>query len=151
MLTCAIPMPRDNAGPHPNGGTGNSITLETSEPPAKVLVWHATTFSTTRRDWRLAKLDPHCTTKNVSTPGGSACLQPILWLPQTPTKVSNTTFVASFTPPVGGEWTAYFMVAEFNQSPEVPFKFKFTTQVQVTPDTMPFPDCQGMGCLGALI
>jgi hypothetical protein len=137
--------------PHPDGGTGNSIILTTSEPPAKVLIWHANTLSTTKRDWRLAKLDAHCTTKNVSTPGGKACLQPIIWYPAAPTKLNSTAFQAAFKPPPGGEWTAYFMVAEFEQNPAVEYKFKLTTQVQITPAVVPFPDCVGEGCLGSLI
>ena len=60
-------------GPHPKGIEGSSITVTTSVKPHKVLVWHADTKSTTRRDFRLATLQSPCPTKTVHTPGGTAC------------------------------------------------------------------------------
>lgn len=67
-------------GPYPGGGNGNSITLTTSEVPLKVETWHADTLSKTRRDWRLATGETPCPTKIIPSPGGDACLQPVLYV-----------------------------------------------------------------------
>lgn len=54
----------------------------------------------------------------------------------------------AFDPPDKG-WRAYNMEVEF-PGPGI-FKFKYNTQVQIVPETFPFPPCKGSACKGKLL
>jgi len=124
--------------------TGNSITVHTSEQPTHVRVWHADTLQDERRDWRLITgLDP-CPWIKVK----GLCVQPVLWHESEPKQLSSTSWIAAFDPPAKG-WRAYNVEVEF-AGPTL-FHYKYNTQVNVVPETFPYPACRGEGCKGKLL
>lgn len=92
-----------------------SIRVTTKDAPAAVTLWQAT--NPDARDFRLETLGPKWQGAPIAAQDGGI-------------------YVARITPPVKG-WTAFFAELTFpgvNQSPP----FKFTTQVRVLPDTLPY-------------
>jgi PhoPQ-activated pathogenicity-related protein len=92
-----------------------SIVVESADRPAAVRLWQAT--NPVARDFRLDTLGPAWT----STPVEPA---------------SEGRYVARVQEPAKG-WTAYFV--ELTYPSQGKFPFKFTTDVRVVPDVLPFP------------
>eukprot|EP00038_Savillea_parva_P005192 m.149692 g.149692 ORF g.149692 m.149692 type:complete len:509 (+) comp11673_c0_seq3:82-1608(+) len=124
--------------------TGNNITVHAPFPPEHVRVWHADTLQSERRDWRLLNGQDPCPTKVVD----GACFAPVFWHESKPTQLSPTSWVAAFDAPPTG-WRAYNIEVQF-PGPGL-FPFKYNTQVQIVPETFPYPKCYGNACKGALL
>eukprot|EP00818_Percolomonas_sp_WS_P010826 CAMPEP_0117444674 /NCGR_PEP_ID=MMETSP0759-20121206/5367_1 /TAXON_ID=63605 /ORGANISM="Percolomonas cosmopolitus, Strain WS" /LENGTH=574 /DNA_ID=CAMNT_0005236757 /DNA_START=8 /DNA_END=1732 /DNA_ORIENTATION=+ len=129
----------------------NKIIMESDVPPSTAKVWLGKTFSTTRRDFRIIRLetpeDP-CLFPLVK----GLCPNPIVWLPSHAKQISTTKYEASFPAPPAG-WAGFFVQFQFADQgagtramPHV-----FTSEGMVIPDTLPFPPCEGVGCTGKLI
>ena len=138
------------------GGWGNAtdtatITAWTNVKPHKVLMHHAKTLNGKARDFRLITGIPPggCHTVKVD---GEGCVHPVLWLEKAPTFLhgnATTGYTYSATmknPPKweGGGWHAFFL--EFRFEGPMDTMVHFTTEVAITPQTYPFPDCKGKEC-----
>jgi PhoPQ-activated pathogenicity-related protein len=91
-----------------------SIQTTTQDKPAEVKLWQAT--NPDARDFRIETLGPKYESTVLSDQGGGV-------------------YVARVAKPEKG-WTAFFMELTFPSGCQVPFKF--TTQVRVIPDTLPY-------------
>jgi len=95
-------------------GADGTLTVTARTPPQSVLLWQAT--NPAARDFRLDVLGPVWTSAPVAGERGP--------------------FTARVPRPAAG-WTAYFMELTFEIGAPAPLKL--TTNVTVTPDTLPFP------------
>lgn len=95
---------------------GGAIRVKTVDKPAEVKLWAA--HNPTSRDFRLETLGPAYQGTNLNPDAGGD-------------------YVGEVAKPESG-WTAYFIELTFPSGGKFPFKF--TTEVRVTPDTLPFPD-----------
>ncbi len=94
--------------------TDGSIVVESLDRPAEVRLWQAT--NPAARDFRLDTLGPAWTSSPVEPAAGGKYIGRVQ------------------TPPRG--WTAYFL--EMTYPSRGKFPFKFTTDVRVVPDVLPF-------------
>lgn len=122
-----------------NGGT---ITLITDTKPVDISVYHATTLDGKRRDFRLL----------VKGDDGKAFPHPVIWFN---TSISskhespgNYQYIASMNNPDIG-WRAFLIQASFKGPRDS--VFQWSTQVNIIPNTFPFPECHGEGCRGVLV
>jgi PhoPQ-activated pathogenicity-related protein len=92
----------------------DSLRVTTKETPTEVKLWQAT--NPNARDFRLETLGPKYESSPLTDQGGGVYLGKV---PQ----------------PAKG-WTAFFVELTYPSSCQVPFKF--TTQVKVVPDVLPF-------------
>ncbi|KAH9499585.1 hypothetical protein Btru_074202 [Bulinus truncatus] len=118
---------------------GGKIVLTTSVEPLKVTMFYARTLDGSRRDFRLFVKDPKSSNPMV---------HPVLWLSGPVQKVTATQYVAAVDRPMTG-WTGFFIQTHF-QGPRGS-TLEFTTEVNIVPDTFPFPDCSGTACVGSLV
>ncbi|XP_059147484.1 autocrine proliferation repressor protein A-like [Physella acuta] len=116
-----------------------SITVTTSRPPSKVTVYYAHTLDDKRRDFRLAVKSP-----NSMDP----LVHPVLWLNKSANQISSTQYQASIDKPLFG-WAGFFIQVQF--AGVKGSTLEFTTEVNIVPDTFPFPDCSGASCYGTLV
>jgi PhoPQ-activated pathogenicity-related protein len=93
---------------------GGNLRVMTESTPTQVKLWQAT--NTLARDFRLATIGSAWQSSNL--------------LPQNP-----GTYIASVPPPAQG-WTAYFVELTYPGINAVPLKF--TTQVYVVPNVLPY-------------
>ncbi|MBN2308391.1 MAG: hypothetical protein JXR94_05435, partial [Candidatus Hydrogenedentes bacterium] len=100
-----------------------SIQVQTVTAPTAVLLWQAT--NTTERNFRLDTIGAAWTSSALTDQGGGL-------------------YVAEVLPPADG-WTAFFVELEYPSGGTFPFKF--TTEVSVVPDTLPFRDVGGWGAI----
>ncbi|XP_064606085.1 autocrine proliferation repressor protein A-like [Liolophura sinensis] len=121
--------------------TGGSITLYTKTKPSTVHVYHATTLDGIRRDFRLAIGDPNSK--------GGYIIHPVLWAKAEASNPEPGVYVASFDNPLDG-WTGFYIQVTY-PGPRNNSDFEFTSEVQIIPNTLPFPDCHGESCLGKLV
>lgn len=145
-------------------GTG-VITLEidsTVATPKEVKLWHATTPSHDRRDFRLVTgntpADPCKFIKlNIF---GSACLNPIIWWDETMQPTSNSTnaqgheiLTYTLTQPTPAEgWVGFLGEIKYPGYEEGAADVVVTTQVSIMPQTFPFKPCgTGEACHGNLV
>lgn len=91
-----------------------ALVVQTPSNPNEVLLWQAT--NPNGRDFRLETVGPIYTSSALSDQGGG-------------------TYVGYCPPPAQG-WTAFFVELTFGMQ-------KYTTEIIVTPDTLPF---DGQGC-----
>jgi PhoPQ-activated pathogenicity-related protein len=94
-------------------GADGALAVTTKTKPTEVLLWQAT--NPTARDFRLETLGP-------------------VWK-SSPVEGASGVFTATVPNPEQG-WSAYFMELTFDIGAGVPLKL--TTNVTVTPDTLPF-------------
>lgn len=92
----------------------NTLRVKTMDKPSQVKLWQAT--NPDARDFRLETLGPKYSATTLSDHG-------------------NGMYEATVSRPEKG-WTAFFVELTFPSKAQVPFKF--TTQVAVTPDKLPF-------------
>ncbi len=92
-----------------------AIRVTTKDTPSAVKLWQAT--NPDARDFRLETLGPVLQSTTLTDQGGGVYLA----------QVSE--------PPKG--WTAFFVELTFNSGKQFP-PFKFTTQVRVVPDVLPY-------------
>ena len=96
-------------------GPAGALTVTTQTTPTAVLLWQAT--NPAARDFRLETLGPVWTSSPVAAAGPAG------------------TYTATVAPPDQG-WRASFLELTFDLGAGVPLKL--TTDVTVTPDTLPF-------------
>jgi len=94
----------------------DAIRVQTGDHPTTVKLWQAT--NPTARDFRLETIGRKWTSADLAGEGGGI-------------------YVGKIDPPAKG-WTAFMVEMTFDNAPLPPFKF--TTQVRVVPDTLPFAD-----------
>eukprot|EP01133_Synstelium_polycarpum_P003424 gene3424-3889_t len=116
-----------------NANNTATITLtvpQGSMMPSKVKAWRARTESTTRRDFRL-----------ITCTDPTTCIQPILWFDTHIEPVNNVYTHTVAAPNVG--WNGFFLEAEYimENPAEDEYTLKFTSEVAVVPNTLPFPPC----------
>ncbi|KAH9499584.1 hypothetical protein Btru_074198 [Bulinus truncatus] len=119
--------------------THGQIVVTSTIPPKEVTVFHAQTLDDKRRDFRLFTANPKT---------GDALIHPVIWFSRSPTKISDTQYVAVLEKPAMG-WAAFFIELKFPG--QKGSTMDFTTEVNIVPDTFPFPDCSGTSCLGTLV
>jgi PhoPQ-activated pathogenicity-related protein len=93
-----------------------AIRIKTTTKPTEVKLWQAT--NPNARDFRLDMIGP-------------------AWQSTTLTSETDGAYLARVEPPSKG-WTAFFAELTFPNRSPVPFKF--TTQVRVVPDVLPYKD-----------
>ncbi|KAG5853646.1 hypothetical protein ANANG_G00028200 [Anguilla anguilla] len=120
-------------------GSG-AIYLYTDSPPIKVLAYEASTWDAKRRDFRWA----------VAWPGrpGHILFRPVLWWSSPVSNPTPGVYMKEFLVPKFG-WRAFFIEASF--SGPLGTVQTFTTEVQIIPDTFPFPDCKAQTCHGTIV
>jgi len=104
------PRPKFSWSFAPNG----VIEVKTATPPLAAVLWQATNPET--RDFRLEAIGPAYRSSTLEPDG-------------------DGTYRARVPEPVRG-WVAYFVELTFASGG--PFPFKFTTEVRVAPETLPF-------------
>ena len=134
--------------------------LSVSFPPGvehgKVVLRHAQSMSTTRRDFRWVRLANNetgkCSLPGVKIPplseGGGNCVQPIIWLGKTLQPDAKGVYSATPPEPKPGHWTGYYIEVFFPSGTAVKSEFQFTTPGYAWPNTLPFKDCTGSECIG---
>jgi len=115
------------------------IKTDPNNPPTAVTMWHARTLSTERRDFRLLA-------QGVDQ---SIVPQPVFWLWEDVKADGNGVYTAYKDKGDGYGWEAFFVELMWN-GPDT-FPYKFTTEVCIVPNTLPFPRCTGLACIGKLV
>lgn len=105
-----VHLPRFSWKAEKNG----TLHVSTQDPPTSVKLWQAT--NPNARDFRMESLGPKYESTELTDSGGGV-------------------YVAKVAAPVKG-WTAFFVELTFPSGCQVPFKF--TTQVCVVPDVLPY-------------
>ena len=135
----------------------SSIILTSDEQPILINAWTGDTMNTTRRDWRWAKMK----TESVNQPSNSPEdqnndlnkndieLQPIIWNQFSVETLNSTAWEVSINP-AADVYRGIFIEVSFQGSDEKS-KLTFTTEISITPDTRPFPQCRGEECYGYLL
>jgi PhoPQ-activated pathogenicity-related protein len=95
--------------------SSNQVRVVAADPPSEVRLWQAT--NSAARDFRLVTIGPVWTSTVLSDQGGGV-------------------YVGNPSVPALG-WKAFFVELTYNQTPPLA-QLKFTTQVYVVPDTLPF-------------
>eukprot|EP01120_Amphizonella_sp_Union-15-10_P013076 TRINITY_DN6009_c0_g1_i1.p1 TRINITY_DN6009_c0_g1~~TRINITY_DN6009_c0_g1_i1.p1 ORF type:complete len:492 (-),score=82.90 TRINITY_DN6009_c0_g1_i1:4-1479(-) len=133
MVLTNQPRPRFSWTMEATNSSG-SITLTAIDKPTHVYMYHATTLSSTRRDFRF-----------LTCSDLSKCFQPIFWFYEEIFDQGNGVYVAKMNAPSSG-WTGFLIevVYTYNNTwnifaPES--SFKATTTVNVVPNYLPFPPC----------
>eukprot|EP01061_Rhynchopus_euleeides_P010762 TRINITY_DN20338_c0_g1_i1.p1 TRINITY_DN20338_c0_g1~~TRINITY_DN20338_c0_g1_i1.p1 ORF type:complete len:547 (+),score=155.79 TRINITY_DN20338_c0_g1_i1:88-1641(+) len=135
-----------------------TITVDVGQQEhGKVVLRHAGTISTERRDFRWLRL-----ADNVTSPcrlpeiplqnpvDGGNCLVPVAWLGSTLEPVSAGRYVAEVPYRKEG-WTGFYVEVHFPSDTGIAVGYQVTTPGMVWPQTYPFADCHGEGCRGTLV
>lgn len=137
--------------------TTGMVTVTSKTKPNSAYMKAATSFwdDQGRRDFRLVKgdtkADPcHFIPVKIF---GEACVNPVLWfwleLEQQRDAEGNYVYTAFLPPPPKGRYRALFVDMQY-PGPNLS-TFRMSTQVNIFPNTFPFPKCQGKQCLGQLV
>ncbi|XP_070580928.1 autocrine proliferation repressor protein A-like [Ptychodera flava] len=119
---------------------GGSITFYTDTAPAYISAFVSTTLSDQRRDFRL---------QIAKTPGSPEPKpQRVMWYPMGVSRVTDYEFRVEISKPDVG-WSAVFIQAAFPGPRDT--LYEFTSEVNIVPDTFPYPDCHGDECQGTLV
>ncbi|XP_077979615.1 autocrine proliferation repressor protein A-like [Glandiceps talaboti] len=119
---------------------GGSIYLYTDRAPAYISAFPSMTLSNQRRDFRL----------QIAKEVGSAepIPQRVMWYPMKTNRVNDNEFYVEIPKPEVG-WSAVFIQVSFPGPRDS--MYEFTTEVNIVPDTFPYPECQGEACQGTLV
>lgn len=127
-----------------------TITLTAQEPfPSSVQLWYAPTIDgDERRDWRLATCPDGC--PNPAAP----VRHNVTWFqgadPVPTTRGAEQVYSARVDPPAEGEgWVAF--VLQVTWKDPVLGDFKVSTGPSILPQTFPYPNCEGEGCLAGFV
>eukprot|EP01091_Cochliopodium_minus_P020808 TRINITY_DN920_c0_g2_i1.p1 TRINITY_DN920_c0_g2~~TRINITY_DN920_c0_g2_i1.p1 ORF type:complete len:505 (+),score=132.03 TRINITY_DN920_c0_g2_i1:1-1515(+) len=110
-----------------------TITLDPSNvlKPYAVKMWHARTLSDTKRDFRL-----------LTCYDFQKCFQPVLWFEKklVPEANDSNVYIATAEKPVSG-WRGFMVEVTFKLSdnPLSEYFIKFSSEVNIVPDTVPYP------------
>lgn len=139
-----------------------TITVQVPEDQAlvKVVLRHANTLSSERRDFRLAAAalkkddgEAYCklpTVGPISMDGSDICIQPIIWRGKTLKESSPGVYSAKIPEPKKG-WTGAYIELYFKSDTGLKQNYQLTTPGVVWPQTLPFEDCHGATCIGNLV
>lgn len=133
-----------------------TMTVTTSEKPVKVVARTANTLSTERRDfrWFSAAADgcPFPYYGPMKLIGQEVCLQPILWFGEDveASDEEGLTYTYTIETPSQG-WRGLFLEVYFKSNNGLPTLYRMTTEVNIQPNTFPFPPCEGAACQGTLV
>ncbi|EAL66593.1 PhoPQ-activated pathogenicity-related protein [Dictyostelium discoideum AX4] len=122
-----------------NSGTIVLTVPEGGIIPYKVKVWTAVTESTTRRDFRI-----------ITCMDITKCIQFIIWDPSDITPTSTGVYSITLSKPDAG-WRAFFLEAEYlyaKNSIDDEYTLKFTSEVAIVPNTLPFGSCSEYNACG---
>jgi len=137
------------------------VTLPAGSPHTRVVLRHAQTLSTERRDFRWVRLADNKTSPcrlpeiHLHKPiFGGNCLVPIVWhsqtlKPQTAVEGGETVYVGTPPAPKTGYWTGYYVEVYFSAADAE--EFMFTSTGHVWPNTLPYADCHGESCVARLV
>jgi len=116
--------------------TGGRVLLNVDTEPDEVTAWTATTWrNSTRRDFRLAiGIPPY--------------IHPVLWSRMNVTNSGPLSYEIDVAKPEIG-YTGVFIDCLYTRLVEG-VRLHLTTEVQITPDDLPFPPCYGEACYGVL-
>ena len=148
-----------------------SVTIPAGTPHGKVVLRHAETLTTERRDFRWVRLANNdtgaCTLPDVPLKKpveGGNCLQPVVWYGKTLEEDPATPglFTAIPPEPKNGHWTGYYIEVYFPQEKAsvttssesdsaFASEFQFTTPGFAWPNTLPYADCHADTCKGRLV
>ena len=139
-----------------------TVTIPKGMVHGKVVLRHATTFSTVRRDFRWVRLANDatgaCNLPEIKIPpvseGGGNCLVPIIWEGTTlqPIDASTPNVYVGIPPtPKKGHWKGYYIEVYYPSNVGIKSEFQFTTPGYAWPNTLPFKDCHGSECVGRLV
>jgi len=109
------------------------IIVNTQDKPTKVRMSYAHTLSAERRDFRLV----------ICGDVSPECIQPVIWWDKDLQDQGNGVYIAEMDKPAKG-WTGFFVQLEWRYSWDPLAEeqaFKATTEVNIVPDTLPFPPC----------
>jgi len=124
------------------------VRIPKSQAHGKVVLRHAKTLSSKRRDFRWAAApDASGNCKAPTFKVKSLCAQPIVWTGTTLDPDSAGVYRASIPAPEHG-WAGLFVEVYFPSDTGLKTEYQFTTTGLVWPQTLPFPDCHGRGCEG---
>eukprot|EP00755_Sulcionema_specki_P008352 Sspe_Gene.5884::Locus_1965_Transcript_1_1_Confidence_1.000_Length_1677::g.5884::m.5884 len=133
------------------------VRIPDSQPHGKVVLRHAKTISTIRRDFRWVRKATeetgNCTFPEIPLKKpvfGGNCMQPIIWEGETLHPVSPGVYRASVPLPEKG-WTGMYVEVYFPSDTGYHSEYQYTTPGMVWPSTFPFPDCSGAACRGSLV
>ena len=105
-----------------------------------------------RIDWRWFNLDENCALPKI----GNMCPIQLVWLDQELQAIEKDgdlwTYSTSMKSPPKG-WAGFYVDLRFPGVSELFFELPYTvtTQTQIVPSTLPFPDCSGAACEGTLV
>lgn len=145
-----------------------TVTIPKGMVHGKVVLRHATTMQTVRRDFRWVRLanvssipggvvTPPCKFPEIKIPpvseGGGNCLVPIIWEGTTlkPTVKDGNVFVGIPPEPPTGHWKGYYIEIYYPSNSGIKSEFQFTTPGFAWPNTLPFKDCSRDECIGRLV
>lgn len=128
----------------------------------KVLLRHAETWQSNRRDFRWVRAANNytepCTLPEIHLPkaifGGGNCVVPIIWHSIKLQESSATPGLyegQAPTPKKKGHWTGYYIEMYFASGSGIKSEYRMTTPGYAFPDTLPYKDCHGDSCIGRLL
>ena len=153
-------------------GSGDIVVKQTSNHvPIKVSVWSAVTANSRRRDFRILNGDnkTQCNADGGLFVKNMCANLKVLWKRRTLQRGEDGNWTARMQPPADGKWAAFFVHFEFEGPKQdgmgtfqrsrrlldwpvsIDGRYQMTTSVSVIPQTYPFEDCHGEGCLGSLV
>jgi PhoPQ-activated pathogenicity-related protein len=132
-----------------------SVKIDAGFTPTSVVLRHAQTLQTKRRDFRWIRLANEkvgtCTLPDIALPKpifGANCLVPIVWYSEDVKLNADGEYKAKPPTPKPGHWAAYYIEVKFKSGTESISEYHFSTPGYTWPDTLPFHDCHGAGCIG---
>ena len=135
-----------------------TVTIPEGVEHGKVVLRHAETLQTVRRDFRWVR-QANNNTQPCKWPFiplkkplfGGNCVQPIIWLGTTLKAVSPGVYKGIPPKPKDSYWTGYYVEMFFPSDTTAKGDFQFTTPGYTWPNTLPFKDCHGAECVGRLV
>lgn len=136
-----------------------TVTIPEGVPHGQVVLRTAPTLNLKRRDFRwFVKAEETNGTAKCNLPdigplkllGFEACVMPTIWLGETLKPTSPGVYKAQLKKPLMG-WTGAYVEVFFPSNTGLSTEYQFTTSGMVWPQTLPYPDCHGLGCDGVLV
>ncbi|KAI0221422.1 Autocrine proliferation repressor protein A [Lamellibrachia satsuma] len=116
--------------------TGGQIVFNSSDvEPTSVSSWYAVTDTALRRDFR-------------ANYGVKANKSHVFWLENVITDQHDGIYVAEYDRPVDG-WLGFLVMAKY--AGPLGYPLTLTSEVNIIPNTLPYPRCHGEGCYETLV
>jgi len=129
-----------------------TVIIPSNVKHGKVVLRHAHTLHTNRRDFRWASYpeDGKCPFPEIGPVKNKFCVQPIIWTGTTLDPVDANVYRATLTKPHSG-WLGAYVEVYFPSDTGLKNEYQLTTAGMVWPETYPSPDCQGATCQGHVV